>query len=307
MDSELVYGKSGSGKTTWWMTMAEDIFKRTGKTTRLYIGDGGFATVDGAGLVEDGIVEAFHFNNVAWPLTTVRHMGRGYWPNDKGVLVPPEPEALAKVGLFVFEGLTVMSDYVMGSITGGLADRASKGEKIGQDSPVMVKDPSGETYGGNAMAHFMVGQGRIREVVQLTSTLPGRVIWTAHEKAAEDKDDGNEKIIGPAAVGKALTATIPGWFGNTIHLTGATKKVRAKDAATGKDVDRYEIEKRAYTRDHSDPDGLVFVRCMANARVPLVNGKQTMPEFLAPPDPLKFYQIIEDAKEAVRASRKIAA
>jgi hypothetical protein len=303
---ELVYGKSGTAKTTWWMTIAEELFRLTGQTTRLYIGDGGLATVEDAGLMEDKIVEACVFNERDWPFTTVRQISQGAWPNAKNELVPLAQSGADNVGLWVFEGLTVMSDYIMGSAKGGLADRAGKGEKIGQDSPIMVQDPSGEKFGGNAMAHWNFAQRRIIDAIQASKALPGFVIWTAHERAAEDKEDGNEKIIGPAAAGKALTAQLPLWFGNTIHMTTATKKVKQKDPATGKDVDQYIVERRAYTRDHADPDGTVFVKYLANTRCPLVNGKNPMPEYLSPPDPLRFYAILKEAKDARREARSAA-
>lgn len=302
---ELVYGHSGTGKTTWWMPIAEQIYKDTGKKTRLYIGDGGVQTVRDDGLIDDGIVEPFIFTDHPYPFTVCRQMCQGYWPNDKGELAKQTPEQLAAVGMFVFEGLTVVADYILGSTRGGLADRAGRGEKIGQDSPVTVSDPSGEKFGGNAMAHWNFAQQRVRECVMLSKALPGFVQWTAHERSAEFKEE-NETIVGPDAAGRSLTPKIPSWFGNTIHLTGATKTVKVKDPVTLKDVTIYEVEKRAYLREHGDPDGRVFIKYLANTRSPVVNGKPTLPEYLAPPDALKFYSLMAAARKARRAGRVVA-
>jgi hypothetical protein len=299
------------------LTLAEKLFAETGKKTRLYIGDGGLATVTESGAVEDGIVEVMEFASREYPLSVIQHMTAGYWPENSSPsskLVPPPADFKDKYAMCVFEGLTVMSSYLMGSIKGGLAERAAAGEKMGQDPAFVVSDPSqdgtgkGLRFGGNSPAHFGFAQNRIIDAILRSKALPVQmVIWTAHERLSEDKDNGGEKIIGPDAAGKALTAKIPLWFGNTIHLTTAAKRTKKKDETTGRDIDSIIMERRAYTRDHCDPDGATAVKFIANNRCPLSpdqKGKMVslMPEYLSPPDPLRFYQIMAEARHARRAA-----
>jgi hypothetical protein len=231
-------------------------------------------------------------------MTTAKHMAEGWWPDSKGVLVPT-PD-WGKVGMLVYEGLTVMGLYLMGSLRGGLADRGARGEKIGQDSPIMIKDEGGELFGGNPLAHYGVAQRAMLDCIQRSKAFPGVVLWTAHESKGEDKES-SEKIIGPGVVGSAMTAKLPQLFAHTLHFAvadGAGPK--AKDTFTGKSVtSATQIQHRIYTRDHYDPDGLTFTKFKAVTRCPLP-GK--LPDyFVAPPeDPGRairdFYRTLKQLK-----------
>ena len=310
---DLAYGASGSGKTKALLDAAEAIHVATGKKTRWFVGDGGRATIDASGLVEDGIVEVWEYNNRPYPLTVLQQMTEGYWPEDtedpKSLLKAPDIKVYESVGAWIFEGLYVVSEFVMGSAPGALAERASRGEKIGQDSPVNVTDPSGLKFGGNPMAHYQFAQRRIVDAIQRSKALPGYKAWTTHETTAEDKDNGNEKVIGPAGPGRAMTPKLGLWFGNFWHFTTATKAVKKRDPVTGKEATSYENERRMYTKDHGDPDGTVYIKYLANSRVATFRegGKivNPMPEYLNPPDILKFYEVVEQAKTKARASRKV--
>lgn len=300
------------------MVLAERFFKETGKKTRFYVGDQSKEMIQAAGLVEDGIAEICQFTDRDEPLSTTQFISDGYWPQDvddpKSKLIAPD---MAKVrdlyAMWVYEGLSVFGTYIMGSIKGGLAERAGRGEKIGQDSPIQIQDPESKLrFGGNAPAHYNVAQNHIINCLLRSKALPGMVLWTAHERASEDKENGNERIIGPDAAGKALTAKLPLWFGNTIHLTTATKRVKAKDPITLKDIDTFQMERRAYLMDHCDPDGLTAVKYVANTRCPLVKdakGKiiNPLPEYIAPPDPIDFYKRIADARSQRRKQNEVSA
>lgn len=316
---DLVYGPALSGKTTWWMRLAEELFAKKGLKTRAYIGDQSITTIDEAGLLEDGVVEAWYYGDHSHPTSVIDLITKGYWPKDlndpNGHLTPGNPEG---IGMIVFEGITMMAEYVMGSVEGGLQWRAARGEKIAQDSAYVVNEPSltgnpkdVRLYGSNNMAHYMYAQNRLADAIRQSKSLPVPIVyWTAHEASGEDKEQGNEKIIGPAGAGRAMTPKIPRLFGNTTHLTTATKRVKQKDLQTGKEVDVLVVEKRAYVTEHTDPDGLTAVRYIAGNRCPLVPNKEgvlvnPMPSFLAPPDPIKFYQLMADAR-AARREKKIA-
>jgi hypothetical protein len=95
----------------------------------------------------------------------------------------------------------------------------------------------------------------------------GNVIWTTHERDAEDKVNNDEKWIGPDVAGKALTTKIAGMFGNTWHFTTVQKKSKAKDAFSGADIHKVETLRRVYTCSHFDPDGTVQRQYVGNNRV----------------------------------------
>ena len=295
--TDLVYSKSGHGKSRWIIEMAKRVYKETGLITRVYLGDGGGETYYNSGLIEAGVLELFQFNVLPNPFETCRACAEGYWPDEKGQLVATPDAVKAQIGQWAFEGLSVMGDYMMGDTEGGLAARAAKGEKIGQDSPINITDGKAKV-GGNPPTHYNVVQRALEGIIERSRALPGMVTWTAHERLVEgDKEFGN--IIGPDCVGKAMMGKIGGKFGNTIHLDIAHKKEKKADPVTGKQIDVQVNEHRAYTSEHYDPDGITLVKYFANNRCPEVDGKNPMPHYLTPVDPVKFYQILATAKEAV--------
>lgn len=291
---ELVYGKSGSGKTTWWLKLARHIYKTEGKKTRCYHGMGGEETISAAidqGEIPEEAIDVFDYTVRPFPLETSRFCCQGYWPEGNGPMrlaIPPN------VGFFVFEGLTQMANYIMGSTEGGLADLGAKGNKLGQDSPFQIKQGT-TTFGGNPPSHFGIAQRYILDFIEESRRLPGWVLWTAHERDAEDKET-QEKLVGPDVAGKALTSKIGGSFGNTIHLDSASKKVDVKDPTSGKTISKLVNERRAYFTEHFDPDAVTLKKYFANNRA---FNPERLPAsgYLTPPDPIEFYRLLSTAKD----------
>jgi len=188
---ECFYGQSGTGKSEAAAAVIEHIYEETGKKSRVAIGDGSRATYEDRGLVDAGIVEIVDYSLRPWPTSTVAHLCEGYWPEDpdnpNSRLLPPTPDSLQNLGVFVFEGLSVGTQYLMGDMKGGLAEQASRGIKIGQDSPVLledvVRDKTGkivdgprddkgnvllESFGGNPVAHYGFVQRRMLANIERT-------------------------------------------------------------------------------------------------------------------------------------------
>lgn len=326
---ECYYGQSGTGKSESIAAVIKQIHHETGKKARVLIGDGSGATYQA--FVDAGIVEMMDYTIRDWPLSTLDLLSQGYWPEDvddpTSKLVAMKPEQFANIGLYAIEGLSVGAVYVMGDKKGGFAERAGKGEKIGQDSPIMIKDlernPTtgqyiersgpGTVFGGNALAHYGVAQKRMLGFVEKSKGLPGWVIWTAHERSSEDKVS-NQKLIGPEVAGGALTASLSRYFNDTLHFATAEKTVKAKDEHTEKQVDVIDAEFRIYTRDHFRPEGNSFVKYKAVTRHPDPNGEQfgsKLPLFFENPTPgasiLEFYQHIRTVREAQATSLRRAA
>jgi hypothetical protein len=303
---DLVYGVSGSGKTTWWLQMAKAVYAATGKRTRWYLGDGGGTTIAVSGvtgaLMDDDTmvpyVDVMSYNLWDHPLETTQRICEGYWPQRPDVpgskLLPTTQDEWDGIGLVVYEGLSVMSDYIMGDRVGGLANRMSKGEALNSDQSFKLKDGD-LTFGGNARTHYGFTQRRMLDLIERTRALPCHVGWTAHERKAED-DDTRQSWIGPDVCGNALTIKVGASFGNTVHLHPVKKVKKQKDATTGKDVELITMERRAYVRSHYDPEGQHFTRYYANTRLPVELPEGFLPDFI-PPDPVAYYRRLQEGRE----------
>lgn len=315
---ELFYGQSGTGKSEAAAAVAVKLFQETGKKTRVLVGDGSAATYEA--LVEAGIAEMMDYTIRDWPLSTLAQLCDGYWPADvddpKSKMIAMTPQVFDTLGCYIIEGLAVASGYIMGDKKGGLAQRAAQGEKIGQDSPFMITDVdrnaagmpiagsgTGLVFGGNPLSHFSVAQKRIVGFVEKSKGLPGWVIWTSHERMAEDKNSG-QKLIGPEVAGGALTPVISRHFNDTLHFATVEKTVKEKDEFLAKQTDTVDAEYRIYTRDHFRTEGGFYTKYKAVTRHPDPTGKlyggKPMPESFTADEPgvaiLAFYRELKDAR-----------
>lgn len=307
---DLVYGESGSGKTTWALQMAQYLWLKHHKKTRWYLGDGGGETIRQMITAYGGeiFIEIWEYPLWKHPFETTQKMVFGGWPLDTSdptskVVVPTNYDRLVdEYGLFVYEGLTVMSDYMMGDIEGGLAYRMAKGENLNRDDSFRIVD--GELkLGGNARTHYGFVQRRIPQLLKDNARVPIFKIWTAHEQKSE-ADNTGEVVIGPDVVGKALTSRIMGSFGHSVHLTKAAKKIKKKDPTTQREVEEVVAERRAYTESHYDPNGMHFAKYLANVRIPEGAPPGIVPVFYAPPDPLKLYADLMTAQKQANESKR---
>jgi hypothetical protein len=129
--------------------------------------------------------------------------------------------------------------------------------------------------------------------------LPGWVIWTAHEKVAENKVTG-EKVIGPEGAGGAQTPVMQRMFGNTLHFVVAEKIGKELDDHTGAQVNDIEMAYRIYFKHHSKPEGKMFTKYLATARI---DHPELLPEsgYLESNKPgesiMKFYETVAKSKQ----------
>lgn len=322
---DLLYGEPGSAKTRSIIARIKKMYEETGKIARAYVGDGSLSLYNSSGLISAGVVVPVGYVYRPYPFSVCQQMCEGMWPKDvddpKSAFRQLTKEEVAKTGMWIFEGGAVMGEYMLGDMTGGLAQRGADLQgQLGQDSnvrftdPVKGKDGEDMSFAGNSPAHYGTMQRHLKQNVLRTQAFPGIVYWTSHERYDDGerggsftKGDGKEKykmvdkIIGPDFGGKSQASNISREFGNTLHFTVAGKKVQdGTDTVTGKTTYKEGREYRIYTSDHFDPDGLVGVKYRAVARA--IDPTKIKPYYTSPAsDPgrglLEFYADLEQANK----------
>lgn len=309
---ECFWGESGSGKTTAILELLLDYFKANpDKKARVYVGDGSKSSYLDTGLVDSGHIQLCDYSMRNWPISTMQDICSGMFPDDPNdptsLMLPLTPQDFSTVNFWVFEGISTASQYIMGYKKGGLAEQAGRGVKIGQDTPFQIveqetdtngrymdKTGTGRKFGGNPMSHYSFAQRQVLSWLELTKLLPGWVIWTAHERQGDDT--AGEKIVAPEAAGKALSAGLSKYFGNTLHFTTALATSKKQDTSTGQNVKNASLDYRLYTRDHFDPDGVSQLRYRAVNRCA---DPALLPDFLSGKNPgdnvKRFYDILKTA------------
>ena len=208
----LLYGRSRSGKSTQLGEMVEYVYRLTGKKSRIYTADKGgtdpLAPYIALGLVEvieQGDTDIWIFLNKA---------SNGYVRDSKGKWIPSD---LSNIGMIAFESLTAFADGLMAS----MVQKASENISIGGGANVsFTVSGDGESLkvSGSNMAMYGIGQARITDEVWRSQKLnTDYIIWTASASKDEDTNAGG-KVIGPAVIGKALTAEVPRWFNLSFRI-----------------------------------------------------------------------------------------
>lgn len=240
----VVYGASGSAKTTSVGWLARHVHKTTGKITRLVSADGGgWESIQDC--IDDGIVEPWHVGALNDPTATMRKLSRFDWPvaeGDKLVMKPTPSELREKIGAYAIEGLTSVGDAVMRALR-------LKGAKLGE-SPNFSYSEGLENFYGSNMSYYGFIQDVLYEFVTSFSLLPVQyVMWTAME--AKGEDDQRVPIYGPAIAGKKAVSKAPQWFGDCLHHDLVTVDTGKQDPETKAKILQTKI--RAYFTNHPDP------------------------------------------------------
>lgn len=202
----LLYGRTGSGKTTQIGVLAEEVFITTGKKTRLYTADlGGTDTI--APHINLGFIEVVALG-ASDPWIFTNRAVRGYVKDTAGRWVL-DVKRNAEVGFYAFESahglaklmkLDMERKAALGISIGG--DVNSSFETQGDGEKLKI----GSTKG---FQKFAIPQTRIQEEMMESQKLQAEyVLWSA----GADKDDDDVstvKIVGPSVIGKALTTTLP--------------------------------------------------------------------------------------------------
>lgn len=262
----LLYGRTNAGKSAMIGELAEHLYKTLGKKTRLYTADrGGTTTIQP--YIDLGIIEAIELG-ASDPWIFLNKAARGYVRDASGKWIPGKNDNLA---MFAFESLTAFADSLMAS----MAKKAGEGVSIGGGANVsfnIAGDGENLKISGSNMAMYGVCQSRITEECWQSQKLEAPyIMWTASASKDDDLNSGG-KVIGPALVGKALTAEIPRWFGLTFRIDavpaqngkaerhilylGNTVDLQAGNA-TGLGNTRMPLDSPALTSNTIEPASLV--------------------------------------------------
>lgn len=209
----LLYGRTNAGKTAQIGELAGHVMQMEGKVTRLYTSDkGGLDTIQP--YLTLGVVEVVDIGDTD-PWIFLNCSCKGMVRDEKGKWVAGKND---NVGMFAFEGLTSIADALMADMVKKAAMNVNIGGGANIAFPVSGDEITLKISGSN-MAHYGVAQARIKEEVWASQKLPASsyVLWTAGASKDEDPE-ASGKVVGPAVVGKAMTAEVPRWFNLTFRM-----------------------------------------------------------------------------------------
>jgi hypothetical protein len=262
-NSILIYGPTGSFKTTQAGYFAKYIYEKTGLVTRMVsTAGGGWAPLNA--LINGGIIIPWQVSSIANPLPVLRKLAKGYWPRITVIegmrrleLFMTTAEEWAKIGGYIWEDWTSTSDIL-------LSDLANKQRKIGQEpvgsfeeTVIVEGNAVQETFAAPAQSHYNFVQKTIHDLCAGFRSLPvDSVLMTALESKGEEEDT-RKTIYGPGIAGKKAGPKSPAWVGDCIHMDDYF--VTVPDPAHKPDTDKGESQRmmqitkvRAYFVRHAD-------------------------------------------------------
>lgn len=222
----LLYGESGTYKTSNIGEMADYEFEKGHGITRLMTGDSGFAPV--MDQVDRGIIHPWNVKASQWPMACVLKAAEGYWPTkwknlEQGIADEASlKKDLSGVGMYAIEGLSMLGQLFK-------SDMIRKQRSIGEPLQGQTSKSGGETsytdvelgtviHVGASRGTFGYVQDRTYDyVIGFAGLSVHRLVITAHEGKGEDEKT-KRLIFGPEVIGKAKTDKVPGWFENTFHF-----------------------------------------------------------------------------------------
>ena len=228
LNTMVLYGPTGTRKTSQIGEFSKYIYEKTGKITRLITMDGG-----GYGSIQDfvnaGIIEPWRLVEEENPKVALVKASKGAWPKStknglrQGAVVEPtreqRPQVLKDVGAYAIEGWASICKAVM-------RDAVSKGQKVSEDIVgkfTETSDMGSETFGAPARSHYGFVQNLLLDLIRNFSSLPTeRTLYTSLEGKGEDRLTKTLQY-GPEAAGQAITAAIPTYVGDCLHFEDFTE------------------------------------------------------------------------------------
>src|SRR5882762_509248 len=263
--SGVIYGASGTFKSTAGKHFSRYIYKKTGKATLLFSLDGG-----GWGPMEPeirgGIILPYR-GNTQVPLPVLRKISQGYWPEDSGETEISKTNLRsidwARFGGLFVEGLSSISQALMRHLADQQIKTGEEATSPFSQRVVVEGQVVTETFAGNSKAHYGFVQNQLYSLVTNFTSLPLEyVLFSALESRTEEDD--RSTIYGPQVAGKKATALVPSWVGDCLHSEAypVEKFIQVpdpKDATKKIETRVVETLVRTYFVKHPDPStGIMF-------------------------------------------------
>lgn len=279
----LLYGRTGSGKSTQIGVMVEYVWKTLKKKSRLYTADRGGTDVL-VPYINLGLLEVIEIKETD-PWIFVNRASKGY-TRDAGGKWVLNKEANAAFGMMAFESAHSIAKLMKLDIE----RKAALGINIGGDTNTSFdvagdgeKMKIGTTKG---YQKFSIPQSKVHEEMMESQRLPvDYILWTAGV-SKEDDDVSVAKIVGPDVLGKALTAVLPMDFHYTFRLDTLP--------ANGGSAERHLL----YLGTHTD-SGAGNASALGNIRRPLDAPK--LDKFIIEPADIGL-ALIKVREEAAKAA-----
>lgn len=232
--SGVIYGSTGTYKTTAVKHFSHYIAQRTGKATLLLSADGGgWAPCDPE--VKAGMIQPYRINPRGVP-QTIRKVGQGYWPDERGVFRPID---YGQYGGMAVEGWTSIAVALLrflseNDINIGGEVRAKLGAfnapiAVGENGTEQVVQ---ERFSSTTRGDYGEMPKQLNSFTLNVSSLPLEyVLFTALDKVGED--DQRSTIGGPDIPGKQSLYSAPQWVGDCIHAQDYQTKVAIKTPVPG--------------------------------------------------------------------------
>lgn len=288
--ADCCYGRTNSTKTSQVGHLAEYIFKKYGKKTRLVCADpGGWEPV--SHIVAEGLIEPLHLDmNIQFPLEDMIRLTQGWWPDSTGKMVKSD---LSNIGAYAFEGMTSFSTLVMTNLV-----KRTDISIPGTPKESFVKDKD-MRWGFAGQSHYGFIQQRVYEMVVNSNHLPvHKVLWTAHEGPGKEK---NRAVYGPKVTGEAVTGENGAWFGSLLHLMPINQSVEIPDPVLkDKKLTVLRAVPYMFLREHIDPNDAYKIPYMAKPRGPS-NMWQEWPDVMTP-NIGDYYRKLDDMGERALAA-----
>jgi hypothetical protein len=264
--SGVIYGSTGTFKTTAVAHFAHWIAETTGKATLLFSTDGG-GWEPCQEEVLAGMIRPYKCDSNYIPLPIIRRVSQGYWPEN------PDEESIEQVnfipvnwqeiGGIAVEGISSISRMLM-------RHAADKNLKMGQEGTSSFSQPIrvmgqlvNETFSQNSKGHYGGVQNQVLSLINNFTALPvSYVLFTGHEKKIDEPGVG--KQFGLDVPGKAIDSAIPPMIGDFIHAQDykVVEKVKVADSGVEsgfREEETIRIRCRYYFVKHPDPDtGIIF-------------------------------------------------
>ena len=284
----LLYGRTNSGKSTQIGVLAEDVFRRTGKRTRLYTADkGGVGPV--APYIDLGIIEVVEIGG-SDPWIFLNKAATGHTRDASGKWVLDKTRN-SEIGFYAFESAHGIAKLLKLDIE----RKAALGINVGGDtaSSFEVKDGTDTLKIGATKGYqkFSIPQDRIWQEMLESQKLPAEyVMWTAGLSKDDDEVSTN-KVAGPDVIGRALTGVIGMDFNLVFRMDVL--------AAQGGKEERHIL----YLGNHQDMNSGNAVG-LGNVRRPL-DAKKLESLTVEPADLAKALRLVQtdatkEAKEVIR-------